>query len=302
MPELPEVETTKNGLIKTTLNKKVSAVWTNVKSLATLSRDTYKNPKYFKNLERIVVGAKFKSIKRRAKNIIIELDNEYALVIHLKMTGHLMYGKYKFVSDKLQAWPWVPIALESSPLHDPFNRFIRFVFTFSDNTQLVFCDTRKFGSIKYILKSDLHKIDSKHGPEPLHNDFTEKILIERLKNKSGPIKKVLMDQAVISGIGNIYSDEILFASKILPTRTVKSLAPADYKNIFKHTQSILNRGIDFGGDSKSDYRNIDGERGKFQNEHKVYLRKGEPCTICGNKIKKLTIAGRSAHFCDNCQK
>lgn len=310
MPELPEVHTTVTGLQKVLPSLTIQDVWTDMWSDAKLSKNTIKDRGYFPYFTKYVLGKKILGVRRRAKHILIDLDNGFTLIIHMKMTGHLMHGKYaenKNYNGK--EWPWVPTD-KTSPLNDPYNRHIRVLFTLSDAkkkiTHLAFSDSRKFGTMVVEKTDSLHMERLAHlGPEPLETDFTLPVFKERLmKSPLRAIKTVLMDQSVVAGIGNIYSDEMLHRARILPTRTARSLKNDEWKRLFAAMKEVLMKGIDFGGDSTSDYRNIEGSRGKFHENHLVYLRTKEKCLARGCKgvIEKLSIGGRSAHFCRTCQK
>ena len=314
MPELPEVETTVRGLKKTIQGLVIKDVWTDLNTKDKRKADTVANLKFFKFFKKEVVGKKVLSVERRAKNILINISRGPAkdgvnktILIHLKMTGHLLYGKYKFPKNK-----WTPA--EEGPLHDPYNRFVHVVFTFSRDKHLAFSDTRKFGKITLLETKTAHQ--SKHlnniGPEPLLLNFDLKKLKEQLNKKpKGKIKTVLMDQSVIAGIGNIYSDEILWRAGVHPERQVQNIKESELKLMFKAIKETLRKGIDFGGDSMSDYRNIHGLRGEFQLHHKVYQRSGEKCikkdprhgrANCRGIIKRIIVNGGSAHFCPMHQK
>lgn len=306
MPELPEVHTTVTGLQKALPGLSVKDIWTDMWSSAKLSRNTIKDHSYFPYFKKYVLGHKVLQVRRRAKHILIDLDNGFTMIIHMKMTGHLMYGKYmqnKNYNGK--EWPWIPVE-KDSPLLDPYNRHIHVVFTLSDNKQLAFCDSRKFGTIVVEKTDTLHIERFKHlGPEPLETDFTLRLFKERvMKSPTRAIKTVLIDQTIVAGIGNIYSDEMLHRAHILPTRAPRTLNKTEWKLLFKALKEVLRKGIDFGGDSTSDYRNIEGRRGEFQQKHLVYLRTKQKCLTpgCGGTIEKKTIGGRSAHFCRTCQK
>src|SRR3989344_4130474 len=286
MPELPEVETTTRGLRKTIVGLVIKDVWTDLSTKDKRQRDSIANPKFFTVFRKKISGKKVLSIERRAKNILINLSRGKTILIHMKMTGHLLYGKYK---------------------KDPINRFIHFTITFTNGEKLYFSDMRKFGKITLLDTKTAH--DTKHlnniGPEPLEKTFTLESLIQRLNlciNKK--IKTTLMDQSIIAGIGNIYSDEILWRAGVHPERRVSKLKQNEIKLIFKAIKEILKKGIDFGGDSMSDYRNIDGLPGKFQLHHQAYRRTGEKCRRKGCKgiIKRKVINSRSAHFCSVHQK
>ncbi len=306
MPELPEVHTTVTGLQKVLPELSITDVWTDMWSEARLSKNTIKDRSYFPYFKKYALNTPVKQVRRRAKHILIDFENGFTMIIHMKMTGHLMYGTYKQNKNyDGRQWPWIPVD-KDSPLNDPYNRHIHVVFTLSNNQQLAFCDSRKFGTI-VIEKTDTLHIDrlAHLGPEPLETSFTLNNFKERLmKSPSRAIKTVLMDQSIIAGIGNIYSDEMLHRAHVLPTRTAKSLSLSEDKLLFTSMKAVLSKGIDFGGDSTSDYRNIKGERGAFHENHQVYLRTKEKCLTknCKGIIEKQTIGGRSAHFCRVCQK
>jgi formamidopyrimidine-DNA glycosylase len=303
MPELPEVETTTRGLRREIKGLRILDVWTDLDTKDKRKSDTVANKTFFKYFKKEVINSKVISVERKAKNILINLNNEKTILVHLKMTGHLLYGKYKFHKNK-----WIPDEKENHALHDPYNRFIHFVFSLSNKKYLAFSDTRKFGKITLLDTKKAH--ETKHlaniGPDPLGKNFDLEILKERLSKKpNGKIKTVLMDQSVIAGIGNIYSDEILWHSSLNPERKSSSLTEKEVRSILKFSKEILTKGIDFGGDSMSDYRNIYGERGNFQLHHQAYRRTGEKCRMkknCDGVILRKIINGRSAHFCNKHQK
>jgi formamidopyrimidine-DNA glycosylase len=306
MPELPEVHTTVTGLHRVLPGLAIKDVWTDMWSEAKLSKNTIKDRGYFPYFKKYTLDRKVIGVRRRAKNILIDLDNGFTMIIHMKMTGHLMYGKYLQNKNYTgREWPWIPVEKES-PLLDPYNRHIHVVFTLSNNHHLVFCDSRKFGTVVVEKTDTLHTERFLHtGPEPLETDFTLPQFKERvMKSPARAIKTVLMDQTIIAGIGNIYSDEMLHRAHVLPTRMPKMLNETEWKLLFKSMKEVLLRGIDFGGDSTSDYRNIEGRRGEFQQKHLVYLRTKQKCFTknCAGLIIKQTIGGRSAHFCRVCQK
>lgn len=305
MPELPEVHTTVTGLQKVLPGLSITSVWSDMWSAAQLSKNTIKDRTYFPYFKKYTLGKKVIGVRRRAKHILIDLENGFTIIIHMKMTGHLMYGKYR--ENKTyngKEWSWLPVD-KDSPLNDPYNRHIHVVFTLSDHKHLVFCDSRKFGTIVVEKTDTLHLERLAHlGPEPLETSFTLRDFKERvMKSPTRAIKTVLMDQTIIAGIGNIYSDEMLHRAHILPTRTPKSVTQPEWTLLYKAMKEVLTRGIDFGGDSTSDYRNIEGSRGAFHENHRVYLRTKQKCFTkkCMGTIQKKTIGGRSAHFCNICQ-
>ena len=313
MPELPEVTTTVNGLQKVLPGLSFVDVWTDLarKNPIKQFRETIKDETFYKKFKKEIVGAKVVSVERRAKNILINLypkpdksGRARTILIHLKMTGHLIYGNYVFHKKENK---WTPDKNERESLHDPFNRFTHVVFTLSNGKHLAFCDTRKFGKITLLDTDTAH--NTKHlkdiGPEPLDKSFTFPVFKERIMHKPhGNIKTVLMDQTNIAGIGNIYSDEALWLADIHPESKPKSIPLPTMKLLYKSIGIVLRKGIDFGGDSTSDYRNIDGERGKFQGEHNAYRKVKEKCGKrgCNGVILRKVIGGRSAHYCSVHQK
>jgi formamidopyrimidine-DNA glycosylase len=308
MPELPEVTTTVNGLKKVLPGIRFTGVWTDLaKKNQTIKqfKNTIKDEKFFKDFERKIVGEKVVSVERRAKNILINVSGGYTILIHLKMTGHLLYGKYnKSIVGKKVFWEPED---SKSPLRDPYNRFIHFVFCLSNGKHLAFCDSRKFGKITFFeTKNIADTIHLKNiGPEPLEEKTDLKVFKNRLNLKpKGKIKTVLMDQSVIVGIGNIYSDETLWLSNIHPESIVHKIPNKELSALYRNMKVVLKKGINLGGDSMSDYRNIDGKRGNFQHHHNVYRLNKTPCKKkgCGGDIIRKVVNGRSAHFCNKHQK
>lgn len=291
MPELPEVQTTVNGLNRAVRGLKITAVWTDYGSAFHTGKDSIKDPAYFRYFKKSIIGRKIVSVSRRAKNILIHLDSGDVVLVHMKMTGHLMYGDY----DRT----------------DPFNRYIRLIFTFSNKKTLELSDMRKFAKVTLIpeshleenLEKSLHLADL--GPEPLDKSFSFAVFKGRLNRRpNGRIKTVLMDQSVIAGIGNIYSDEALWRAGLNPEERVENIPDPLLKKLYAAALTVLKKGIDFGGDSMSDYRNIDGKRGKFQEQHRAYRKTGQKCSKPGCKgiIVRKVVGGRSAHFCGEHQK
>ncbi len=304
MPELPEVQTTVNGLRTFIVGQKITDVWTSYNSSYFKGSNTIKDPAYFKYFKSIIVGQKVKKVERRAKNILIFLSNNKIILIHMKMTGHLLYGKYHFNKNNRNDL-WEPI--EPEGLKDPFNRRVRMVITLNNKNHLALSDTRKFAKVTLIDAKDFHL--SEHlktlGPEPLEETFTFPIFCKNInKRPNWKIKQALMDQTLIAGIGNIYADESLWRAGIHPETKVNKIDAKSLKEIFKAIKTTLSRGINLGGDSMSDYRNIYGNKGNFQEEHRAYQRTGEKCSrqSCSGKICRIIVAGRATHFCNVHQK
>jgi formamidopyrimidine-DNA glycosylase len=300
MPELPEVQTTVDGLNARVAGLKVTDIWTDYNSSFHAGKNNIKNPKYFAQFKKEVIGAKITHASREGKNVLIHLSNKKTILVHMKMTGHFLYGAYKLKDGK-----WLPVE-KDGPLHDPFNRHVHLVFSLSDKKQLAFSDLRKFGKVFLFETESSEQIeDLMHlGPDPLKKDFTYAMMKERLALKpNGKMKQVLMDQTIIAGIGNIYSDEMLWSAGIHPLSKPGKVPEPELKKLYKAMQNVLRNGIDFGGDSDSDYRNIDGEPGKYQNKHNAYRRTGQPCPKKdGGIIERIIVASRSGHFCPVHQK
>ncbi len=299
MPELPEVTTTVNGLNVVLKSLSIKDVWSDYYKKTTNKRvDTIKNEEYFKKFRKEIMGEKFKEAERRGKNILIHLTGGKTILIHMKMTGHLLYGKYK--------WSETIWKSQEKLLSDPFNQFIHLVFSLSNGKHLAFSDMRKFAKVILFETTDRDKIIDLVGlgPEPL-DDLSLKTFKKQLSTKStGKIKTTLMDQTVLAGIGNIYSDEILWEAGVHPERKISSLNEKEIEKMWESMKVILKSGIKMGGDSMSDYRNIYGEKGNFQNSHKVYRRTKEKCLKkgCSGIITRKVIGGRSAHYCNIHQK
>ncbi len=314
MPELPEVTTTVRSLQKVLPKLIILSVWTDlsptaeiwkIKKRKNLFKNTLKDPSFYKKFKIEIKNAKILKVERRAKNILIHLDNKRTILIHLKMTGHLLFGEYIFNKKENK---WVPVKNEKKTLFDPYNRFIHAVFSLSENKCLVFCDARKFGKITLIPTNKLYEAGyglDKLGPEPLNSTFSLKNFQERLQiKKHGKIKTVLMEQSVVAGIGNIYSDEMLWLSGINPESIIKNIPKLKLRLLYNSMRKILQKGISLGGDSTSDYRHIDGAKGKFHKQHNVYKKENESCSKKGCKgvIIRKVINGRSARYCNLHQK
>jgi formamidopyrimidine-DNA glycosylase len=287
MPELPEVQTTASGLNRVLPGLTIENVSTTYNSPYFYGSDTIKDPSFFNYFKKTIKNTQILNVTRRAKNVLIHLSNNHTILVHMKMTGHLLYGDYN--------------------RKDPFNRAIRLIFSLSNGKTLELCDTRKFAKVT-LMKTDtmdetIHLKGT--GPEPLEKEFTFAIFKKQLHKKTtGKIKLILMDQTVIAGIGNIYADESLWRAGIHPASLVRMVPDTKLKELYKAIITTLSRGIDFGGDSMSDYRNIHGERGKFQEQHRAYRKTGTPCSKkgCKGTIMKIVLGSRSTHLCDIHQK
>ncbi len=291
MPELPEVQTIVNDLNRKIKGLTITNVWTDW-------------PKYFKRsiggwkaFRKTVKGKKIKKIRRIGKNIIFDLSDDKEILIHQKLTGHLLVGHWQIKNNQ-------PISTGKGLLTEKVNDYIHAIFWLSKNKMMGFSDLRKFGKILVTDKKDFKNLEDLKdiGPDPLTPKFGFNEFKSLISKKRGPIKKILMDQNVVSGIGNIYSDEILFVAKIHPLRKAEKLGDKELRAIFEAAKKILKKAIKLRGTSTSDYRDTAGKAGRYTEVRLVYQREGEKCpNQCGGVIKRIKIGGRSAHFCPYCQ-
>ena len=286
MPELPEVETIVRGLNHKVVGLKIVDAWTDwPRTIKTHTLDKFK---------REIGRREILRAHRRAKYIMLDLSDDKTLIIHQKISGHLLYGKWKIKGKKVEP------AMEGPIKSDPYNRFIRFALYLNNGYMLGLSDVRRFGK---VFLGDTDKIENineigKLGPEPLDPKFTPAKFKELMRRKRGVIKKVLMDPFVIVGIGNIYSDEILWYSGIAPLHRVEKLTDTELATIYRNIKMVLKKAIGAKGDSLQDYRTLEGKFGNYQNMHKAYQLTGEKCQKRdGGVIKRIAINNRSAHYC-----
>ena len=282
MPELPEVETIRRGLSKLILNKKIVQV------------DVFEQ-KSFLGKKTEVVNAKIISLRRRGKALIFDLSNENSFLVHLRMTGQLIYqGQEKFAGGHPNE-----NFVEELP-----NKQTRVVFGFSDDTKLFFNDQRKFGFVKVLPTAEImeDKFIKSLAKEPWEMD--EKEFYEKLqRHKNAPIKAVILDQKIICGLGNIYADEALFFSGINPKRKAGSLTREEAEKLVLGARTVMERSLEAGGSTIRNYVKSDGSKGDYLELFaEVFNREGKPCKRCGEKIVKTKVSGRGTHFCPNCQR
>jgi len=289
MPELPEVETTVNGLNKKVLNRTFVDIWSDWKKLI-------KKPNNFEKFKKELKGKKVKKVWRRAKNIIFDLSSDYSLLIHQKMTGHILVGGWK-----LENRIWKPI--KNGPLSEKINLYIHLLFKLDNGEMIALSDVRKFAKAELWKTKDL--LNSKEfmglGPEPLEKDFSFKKFQNLFKGKKGKVKQIIMKPEFIAGIGNIYASEALWWAKIHPGKDISKLNEKELKSLYNSIRKVLTKGIKLGGDSFSDYRNVEGKKGDFEDESRVYQKENEKCVRCKTLIEKIIIGGRSSFFCPHCQ-
>ena len=286
MPELPEVETVRKGLNKNILNKKIIDIRILKPKLVKRELSEFRE---------ILLGNGFKNIDRIGKLLIFEIKSGQFLLVHLKMTGQLIFQKGK---NKVMGGHPNPDSDQEFP-----NRFSHIIFDFDDGSQLFYNDMRQFGYLKIAEKDEVAEIRGKYGIEPGTKNFTwEKFRGILDKKKRMTLKSFLLNQQIISGLGNIYVDESCFRSSVLPTRKIESLNKKEEKELFKNIAEIIEEAVSVGGTTFRDYRDALGGKGNFTDLLQVYGRDKRPCKVCGTIIKKIKLGGRGTHFCPKCQR
>jgi formamidopyrimidine-DNA glycosylase len=287
MPELPEVETIRRGLENLLPGKRITNVW-------------HDWPKGFPNnqadVQQFMINAEVLTVRRRAKVLIIDLSTKYSILVHLKMTGQLVYvGK----DERFGAGHPNDSLVGNLP-----DKSTRVIFTLLDGSHLFFNDQRKFGWVRLVPTVELSQLDflKKIGPEPLAADFTPDIFAERLRRRQhSSIKPVLLDQTVIAGVGNIYADESLWGARIHPETRVKDISPVQLKDLYKSLRAVLSLSIEKGGSTDRNYVDAKGRKGSYLQFASVFRREGLACPRCGTVIIKTKVAGRGTHVCPTCQ-
>lgn len=268
MPELPEVETIKNELAPHIIGRQFNDVIVcDAKPVKQPSADEFR---------RKLTGQSINDLERRGKYLIFHLTSGNALVIHLKMTGSLLLNP------------------------EQTDRYARVIFSLDDGSQLVFTDRRRLGAI-WLMENE-QAVIGKLGPEPLDPEFTIRTLAERLHKRKAPIKAVLLDQAFIAGIGNMYADEALFSARIHPLREADSLSPQEVRSLHQAIVDVLKTAIESKGASIDTYKRPDGRLGTAHDNFRVAHRGGKPCPVCGTTIERIAIRNRGSYFCPKCQK
>lgn len=272
MPELPEVETIRLFLQPMICGKCI------------LSIDVLEKKQFVGEAETIL-GRKITGLERRGKILIVRLSGKHSLLIHLKMSGQILF-------------------FSSEPTLLP--KYTRIVIRFKDKSRLLFCDMRKFGWVKITQNLELGTLNeiANLGPEPFDKEFTEDYLERIFSKSSKPIKILLMDQTKIAGIGNIYANDALFLAGVSPVRLAKTLTTEEIKRLRVAVIGVLKVGLKYGGSSAEDeaYIRPDGSRGSYQKHFLVYQSVDKPClNKCGGVIKRISLGGRGTFFCANCQ-
>jgi len=272
MPELPEVETVVRQLRKTVVGFNIVKIWHDVPKLL------LPTPSFF---EESVQGKTIRDVQRRAKLIVFTLSGECFVIVHLKLTGRLLVRRQADASDD----------------------YVHVVLQLDRGKEIRFADIRKFGWLKVVTeKTELQKIFDEYGPEIFSPRFSFEQFYGRIKKTSRPIKPLLMDQAFLAGIGNLYADESLFRAGVYPKDKAAFLTKERVSRLFDSLQAVLREAIRYGGSSVDDYVDTNSDKGRFTSHLRVYGRQGKPCIICKTPIRKMTYRGRGTHYCPKCQK
>ncbi len=291
MPELPEVETIRRDL--------GVLVGHRIVALKILNSKTAQPSAAF--LKTHLLGKKITTVSRTGKLLILSLDNKYFLLIHLKMTGQLIYqvGKRKvYGGHSVQGQDKKSAIGGELP-----NKHTRAIFGFKNGGQLFFNDLRKFGYVKLVNQAELAKIIATgYGPEPLTKEFTLKKFTAIFPGRRINLKALLLNQKLVAGLGNIYVDESLFRAGVKPERLAQSLSQEEIARLFKAINNIIRRAIKYRGTTFSDYQDASGQAGNFSRHLEVYGRAKQPCLKCGRSLIKIKLAGRGTHYCQYCQK
>ncbi len=287
MPELPEVETIRRGLARLIVGKKVKRA------------RCLDSPKSFPNdptlVEQFLYGASVTAVRRRAKVLLIDLSSRYTLVIHLKMTGQLIFAGQE---------RWGGGHPNDSFIHDLPDRFTRVVIDFDDGSRLFFNDMRKFGWVKLYPTDEVANISfiQKLGPEPLDGATSEAFISRMRRHENTTVKAAILNQTVLAGVGNIYADESLWMTKIHPAMRVRSVSDKQLAALLENIKSVMALSIDKGGSTDKNYVDAEGKRGSYLSFAHVFRREGHPCERHPEVlIEKSRVAGRGTHICPVCQ-
>ncbi|MNH50559.1 Formamidopyrimidine-DNA glycosylase [compost metagenome] len=286
MPELPEVETVRRGLHQLIIGRQIRSQ----------VHDTPKSfPNSIQDVRLFLNGATILDVRRRAKVLLIDLSTQYTLVIHLKMTGQLVFrGEETFGAGHPN----------ESLIGELPDRSTRVTLEFIDGAKLYFNDQRKFGWMKLVPTVEVAAMPfmQKVGPEPLEDEFTAMEFAARFsRRQKTSIKAALLDQSVVAGVGNIYADESLWGAKIHPKRLVNTITSAEFERLYTELRLVMNLAIEKGGSTDKNYVNAEGRRGSYMDFARVFRREGMACPRCGAEIIKFKAAGRGTHICPDCQ-
>lgn len=292
MPELPEVETIRRGLGRLLPGKTI------------LSTSHIDSPKSFPNptaeVDSFMIGASVVGVRRRAKVLLIELDSDYTLVVHLKMTGQLVYvDSSQSIEPRFGGGHPTDSLIGQLP-----DRSTRVVVKFTDGSTLYFNDQRKFGWMRLVPTISVPDIDfmKRVGPEPLEIECTAVLFIPRIRRRNNTtIKAAILDQSVLAGVGNIYADESMWGAKIHPSKRVRDVSDDQLAELLVQIKAVMTLSIEKGGSTDRNYVDAEGQRGSYLQFANVFRREGQPCNRCGTTIEKIRVAGRGTHVCPVCQ-
>ncbi len=290
MPELPEVEVTRRRIAPYFVGRTVARVHTTRASYFFLTPPA--------RLARALAGRRITALERRGKYLLASLDDGARLLLHLGMTGQLFAAGARSVR-LLSAATRAALAPEEQPEFRP-DRHTHLRFAFADaGPEVLFRDVRKFGKVLWLAPGTSHERLDRLGADALAADGAA--IAGAARKRTAAIKSLLLDQSVLAGVGNIYADEALFLAGVRPTRRAHRVRRAECDRIADALRRVLERSIETGGSSISDYVAPDGADGAYQDERRVYAREGEPCGACGAPIRRVVIGQRSSHFCPRCQ-
>lgn len=281
MPELPEVKTTASELNRRIKGRQIIGVWLDWQKMKDINKTK---------------GRKIKEVSQKGKNIFIHFKDGNTLLVHMKMTGHLLVGKWEIKNKKV-------IPISPKELKEKINGYVHFILELNNGQMLGFSDLRKFGKVVFGKREKIENLSElkKLGPEANATSFKQ--FSENIKKRKKTIYQVLMDQTVVSGIGNIYASEILFKAKVHPFKSANKLTEDELKKLHKATKYILDKALKARGTSTADYRDTFGKKGRYGDMRLIYQKEGESCpNKCGGKIIREKKGGRSAFFCNHCQK
>ncbi len=280
MPELPEVETIRLGLKKYLLGKEITQIDIRYK-------------KIFQGDVRSILHSEIRDVRRYGKGLVIDFHNGYSLAVHVKMTGQFIY---KGKETEANFHPILGIVGELP------NKWTHVVFSLTSGATLFYNDIRKFGWLKVMNTSEVHQLPffRELGPEPFAG-LTLPLFDKIVSNTGMPIKSLLMDQKKIGGVGNIYANDALFLAKIDPRRSGMSLTPEEREKLFIALLEVLQRGLQYGGATETNFINVEGKTGGYQHHFLVYRKHGQPCPECGAILERMVIAGRGTFYCPVCQ-
>ncbi|MBL8029835.1 MAG: DNA-formamidopyrimidine glycosylase [Candidatus Doudnabacteria bacterium] len=308
MPELPEVETVVRELNKKLKGRLVKVVVVNSPKMvgvgpATLSPKRQIEVEKVKRFIGTIKGKEFVSVTRRAKLLIFNLSGSWSMLVHLKMTGQFIFEDAK-LQERTQGF-YRLLNKPHAPLVKMPSKHTHVVFKFTDGSVLYFNDVRKFGYMKLVHDKEMGQVRElqEFGPEPLNKNFTELCFFTAVKKHNRrQIKEILMDNKVVAGIGNIYSDEILFHARVRPNRKAVGIKNYELSNIYKYIKPVLLKGIQAKGSSVGDFVRTDGSVGQMGKYHFVYGKRGRKCKKCGTIIESIKVGGRTGSYCPSCQK